>query len=123
VRRPALLCLPMLLLAACGGGSDDLAAATSAPVSSAAPSADDREQAAYDACVEAATDRLKAPATAEFADREDVDVTVSGSTYTVVGDVDSENGFGALIRNTYTCEVFIASSGRPGSATVTFADR
>lgn len=46
--------------------------------------------------------RLKAPKTAEFSG---VTVTESGGVYTVTGSVDSQNGFGALIRSSFTCKV------------------
>lgn len=46
--------------------------------------------------------RLKAPRTAEFAD---VSVTNDGDAYTVSGSVDAQNGFGALIRSSFTCVV------------------
>ena len=47
-------------------------------------------------------EKLKAPATAKFSN-----VTAVGSavSYTVTGSVDWENGFGALIRSTFTCSV------------------
>jgi hypothetical protein len=46
-------------------------------------------------------DRLKAPSTAEY------DLTVTGGpiTYTANGTVDSENGFGAMLRSDVTCVV------------------
>lgn len=44
--------------------------------------------------------RLKAPATAEFSN---VSVAVTGETYTVAGAVDSQNGFGALVRSSFSC--------------------
>lgn len=114
------------LLAGCGGGGesgddDSAAPSTSAAASTSAGLSDeDRAQAAYDYCVEAVTDRLKAPATAQFAPLEDVDLQKDSGNYTIVGDVDSENGFGALIRTSYSCEVFVASNGHvAGSAKVT----
>jgi len=48
-------------------------------------------------------DRLKAPATAKFSNVTTTATAAGG--YTVVGSVDSENGFGALIRSTFTCSV------------------
>lgn len=53
-------------------------------------------------CEEAVKDRLKAPSTAEFSGASASQV---GDEWTVKGDVDSENGFGAMIRDTYTCKV------------------
>lgn len=45
---------------------------------------------------------LKAPDTAKF----DSSATGSG-TWTVTGTVDSENGFGAMLRSTYQCTVVV----------------
>ncbi len=45
---------------------------------------------------------LKAPATAQFSE---VEVKQEGSkTYLISGSVDSQNGFGALLRNSFECE-------------------
>lgn len=53
-------------------------------------------------CREAIKERLNAPSTAEFQS------TATGSaTWTVVGTVDAENGFGAKIRSDYQCSVII----------------
>ncbi len=61
------------------------------------------EFGARDVCEQFVKDRLKSPATADFSD---TDATSNGSeAWTVTGAVDSENGFGALIRNTYVCTV------------------
>lgn len=46
--------------------------------------------------------RLKAPATAKFTG---VTVSSSGEVYTVIGSVDSENSFGALVRASFSCVV------------------
>lgn len=46
-------------------------------------------------------ERLKSPGSAEF----ETTATGKAGSYTVVGTVDSENGFGALIRNDFTCSV------------------
>jgi hypothetical protein len=46
--------------------------------------------------------RLKAPGTAQFTD---VAVTELGGSYRVAGSVDSQNGFGALVRASFTCSV------------------
>lgn len=47
-------------------------------------------------------ERLKAPSTADFSD---VQVTSSGHVYTVTGNVDAQNSFGAKVRSTFTCIV------------------
>lgn len=46
--------------------------------------------------------RLKAPATADFSG---VTVVANGATYTVTGQVDSQNSFGAQVRATFSCVV------------------
>lgn len=126
MKRTALvLTAACLTLAGCGGGSEEADASsegsTAAASTTASVSAADRETAAYESCIDAATDLLKAPATAQFAEEADVDISQFGLNYTVVGAVDSENSFGALIRNTYTCQVYIDSDGTAaGTADVTF---
>lgn len=62
------------------------------------------DQSAYVkvACRDWVKERLKSPASAEFSDES---VERDGDDgYVVSGAVDSQNGFGAMIRNTYTCE-------------------
>ena len=52
--------------------------------------------------------QLKAPATAEWPAFDEIKVQKfpdPPNTYRVVGYVDSENGFGALIRTNYTCDL------------------
>lgn len=56
-------------------------------------------------CENFVEDRLRAPSTAEFPSTSDYDISGSGSVYTVRGYVDSENGFGAMIRSDWTCVV------------------
>lgn len=48
---------------------------------------------------------LKAPATADFPSYSQDAVSQSGSRYTVVSYVDSQNSFGAMIRTQYICTV------------------
>lgn len=56
---------------------------------------------AQNACEEFVEKRLKSPSTAEF----DTQVSGSDGAYTVTGTVDSQNSFGAMIRNDFNCEV------------------
>lgn len=63
----------------------------------------DPERRASTACHDHVEDRLKSPATAEFSDERAVDH--ADGSFTAYGTVDSENGFGALVRNDYMCEV------------------
>jgi hypothetical protein len=52
------------------------------------------------ACREWVKERLKAPATADFASES---VSKVGKHYTVTGAVDAENSFGAQIRTPFLC--------------------
>lgn len=54
------------------------------------------------ACHDWVKDRLKSPGPAEFS--EDSVSKVNEQRYILTGAVDSQNGFGAMIRNTYRCE-------------------
>jgi hypothetical protein len=49
---------------------------------------------------------LKAPSTAEFAPRRDLQISGSGvGPWTVAGYVDSQNSFGAMIRSRFRCTI------------------
>ncbi|MBA2952162.1 hypothetical protein GON03_19280 [Nocardioides sp. MAH-18] len=61
------------------------------------------EYGAKDVCQQFVEDRLKSPGTADFS--SEVASENSDGSWTVRGDVDSENGFGALLRNSYECTV------------------
>lgn len=67
----------------------------------------DAEYSAKIACRDFVKQRLKAPATADFTDEV---VNVDGQTYSVTGNVDAENSFGAKLRQTYTCVLEDAGS-------------
>jgi len=61
---------------------------------------------AFLACKQFVTERLRAPTTAKFPNSSDAVVNlVSGGEWTVASHVDSQNGFGAMIRSTVTCTV------------------
>lgn len=62
----------------------------------------DGEAGAKSVCEDFVKGRLKSPGSADFSD---VTTSTSGLTYTVTGAVDSQNGFGALIRSQFTCVV------------------
>lgn len=53
-------------------------------------------------CQNFVKDELKSPASAKFSD---VTTTGSGTAWTVGGNVDSDNSFGAPIRNAFSCSV------------------
>jgi len=48
-------------------------------------------------------DRLRSPSSAEFGD--EIAEVVDGATWRVTGYVDAQNGFGAMIRAIYQCNV------------------
>jgi hypothetical protein len=56
-------------------------------------------------CEDFVEERLKAPSTADFSGVFDTTVTGTDDSYTVVGHVDAENSFGAMIRSNYTCNI------------------
>lgn len=58
-------------------------------------------------CEKFVKERLKSPTTAKFSD----EAAAAGShadEYAVVGQVDAQNGFGAMIRNQFRCELTIS---------------
>lgn len=63
------------------------------------------------ACQQAIRQQLVAPATSEFDSGNRPNITHSGDKYTVAGKVDSENGFGALLRSDYHCELTASEQG------------
>jgi hypothetical protein len=100
MRKLALVLLPLAiwLLSACSSAEAGSPAPSSVPVADKL-AAD--ETAATEACKGFVANQLKAPATAQWVD---VEATLHGvDTYEVLGGVDSENGFGALVRSTFSC--------------------
>lgn len=67
------------------------------------PTAEDLQRDAKRVCTDDfVPKRLKAPSTAKFTG---VSVSGDGTTYTVTGQVDSQNTFGAQVRASFTCTV------------------
>ncbi|ADD41568.1 hypothetical protein [Stackebrandtia nassauensis] len=65
------------------------------------------EDQAIDMCQDAVLQSLKAPSTADFVG-EPIAFSDGGEVapvYTVTGEVDAENSFGAMLRNLYTCDI------------------
>lgn len=60
------------------------------------------EYGARSVCQDFVKDSLKSPASAKFSEET---ATLSKGEWTVTGSVDSENSFGASIRNVYVCTV------------------
>lgn len=67
----------------------------------ASPSREYREAVAQ--CEALVSDELRSPSSAVF----ESDVSSSGSTWRVTGAVDSQNGFGAIVRTEFECSVTI----------------
>jgi hypothetical protein len=89
----------LIVLSQCGGGS------SSPGNSPAAPDVGD-QVGAYVVCQQFVEDRLVAPATAEFGGPySQVTKTLGGGRYEVDTYVDSQNGFGALVRSDFVCTV------------------
>src|SRR4051812_45415971 len=63
---------------------------------------EDLDHDAKRVCEDFVKKRLKAPSTADFSAEE---VTSDGDMYTVQGDVDAQNSFGAQLRSHFTCAV------------------
>ena len=108
MRGVAIGALAAALVAGCSGGGEESRASeatyTTSPTGALA-AARDRLDGAYDFCVERVTERLKAPATARFSARDRDNEAQDGDRYLFTGTVDSENGFGALIRSDWGCEI------------------
>lgn len=49
--------------------------------------------------------KLKSPASAEFEGGADGVIKINDTTFTVMGTVDSQNSFGAMLRSNYSCKV------------------
>lgn len=64
------------------------------------------DQAMADKCTSQVATRLKSPSTAEFSGVR-VMHKKSDDTWTVEGNVDSQNGFGATVRSRFVCPDFV----------------
>lgn len=95
IKMVAFLVVVIFFVVKCGCGSDDKA----------------NEKKTYDK-MDALThahlyikDRLKSPATAEFGGGVEGVMQSNDTTFTVIGTVDSQNSFGAILRSNYSCKV------------------
>lgn len=80
------------------------------------PAGDSERQQILSACHEAVKGKLKAPATAQFSQDE-----ITNENTRVWGKVDSQNGFGALVRGSFTCTV-TETDGKWKAADVQLSD-
>jgi hypothetical protein len=75
-------------------------------------------------CESFVKDRLRAPATAKFSPFEETTISELGDDrWRVAGYVDSQNGFGALIRDRYSCTVRYEGENKWRGESVTVTDR
>lgn len=80
-------------------------AAYTPPSDGAVAAGRQRMDDAYDFCVDRVTEQLKAPATAQFSNRDPAHEGQDAGRYLFTGTVDSENSFGALIRSDWACDI------------------
>jgi hypothetical protein len=84
-----------------------LGAATNNDSDKSTSSSSDKTFTAFEMCKKSVRNDLKAPSTAKFRDYfGDQAPSVSGTgdgPYTVISTVDSQNGFGAMIRSRFVC--------------------
>jgi len=73
------------------------------------PAVADRAVDAEIMCEEFIGRRLKVPATAKYSHTQTLK---DGARYTVIGHVDAENSFGAMVRTDYTCVVADQGNGK-----------
>lgn len=100
-----------LVASSCSGGSDEesgggarQAGSTAQGVATQSPGdLIGTRKLVEQTCREAVENRLKSPSSAEFSDVQARQDDSAGTRWTVTGKVDSENSFGASIRNTFTC--------------------
>jgi hypothetical protein len=78
--------------------------------STRAADSDGDELGAWVVCQQEMSKRLRSPATAEYPSRREVRITQSDKTYSIRGWVDSQNGFGALVRTEFLCTA-VATGG------------
>jgi hypothetical protein len=65
----------------------------------------DQSEMAVVQCQNYAKDRLRSPSTADFPWLDHAVVPRGNETYLVKSYVDAQNGFGAIVRNDYICEI------------------
>lgn len=71
------------------------------------------------ACEDFVERELRAPSTADFPSTSDAEVNRTGDRWRVSSHVDSENGFGAMIRSDWTCTVELDGDTWRGNVSLT----
>lgn len=102
-RLPRIVVFILVSVAAFGGllVAGVCALADRAPTQARQPS----NVEAFTICKQLMQQRMRAPATSSFAAYPESTVRRESGDYVVLSHVDSQNGFGALIRTRYTCTV------------------
>lgn len=113
MRRVIIALLVASTLLACGGGSAKPSVATTTTTT-----APDLQGPALQACYAEIKSKLKSPATAQFdldgAPKVDVITATPGQEgFSFTGTVDSQNGFGALVRSDYVCSAIRSQKPPP----------
>lgn len=74
--------------------------------------AEEQKPFAYNAAIQFTTKELKAPSTAKFSTFKESTIAFEGNTYTVLGWVDAENTFGAMLRHKFLCDLSLQEDGK-----------
>ena len=110
IRKWLLAVVPLMLIVGCG--------------SSGGVSSDQQSDRAYIACQDYVSAQLKSPGSASFPGVSSSDypqISGSGSSYEVVGVVDSENGFGAKLRSVFDCKATVTGGSWSDAGTTVTA--
>lgn len=83
------------------------------------PTADDRQSAAVEACRESVRAQLKSPGSASFSGEQ---YRETNDVYSITGQVDAENSFGASLRSDFTCVAEPVGDGGTYTATAAVTD-
>ncbi len=81
-----------------------------------------RLQEAYQLCQDEVSDQLRAPGTAVWPALADISAQPGENRFYIDGYVDSENGFGALLRLDFSCRIQV-DGGRFGAVTASVRDQ
>lgn len=101
-KAPMWLGALVAVLALCAAGAVILAVVGDTQGDAPDPVSADRAIDAQIMCERFVEKQLKSPASAEFRPER---TTKDGAKYTVIGTVDSQNSFGAMLRSDYVCTV------------------
>jgi len=66
----------------------------------------------YRSCTEAVRARLKSPSSANFPWSPDKMIDLGNNTFMVLGHVDAQNGFGAMLNTNFSCKVRVDTAAK-----------